>query len=108
MLRALRILPLVVFIAAAQAQDPAATARKALDAVLAGRYAEFLQGSTSDVQKDLPEPSLAKIADTLKAHGAVQSVEQAQVTKNGPNTAVVIPVKFTNRSVNFRFIINSS
>ena len=108
MLRALRILPLVVFIAAAQAQDPAATARKALDAVLAGRYSEFLQASTSDVQKDLPEASLAKIADTLKAHGAVQSVGQAQAQKNGPNTAVVIPVKFASRSVNFRFIVNSS
>src|SRR5689334_24926073 len=99
MLRALRILPLVVFIAAAQAQDPAATARKALDAVLAGRYSELLQASTSDVQKDLPEASLAKIADTPKAHGAVQSVGQAQAQKTGPNPAVATPAKLARRAV---------
>ena len=29
-------------------------------------------------------------------------------TKIGPNTAVVIPVKFTNQGINVRFLVNSS
>ena len=55
LIRALRILPLLsVLVAAQPAQDSTALARKALDLVLAGKYDEFLQMSTADVQKSLP------------------------------------------------------
>ena len=47
-IRALQILPLLSILLAAQpAQDPTVLARKALDLVLAGQYAEFLQMSTA-------------------------------------------------------------
>jgi dienelactone hydrolase len=109
MIRALRIFPLFACLLAAQtAQDPAAVARKALDAVLGGRYSEFLQMSSADIQKDLPEATLAKIGEQFKAFGAMESVGAPQTTKIGPNTAVVFPVKFASRNVNFRFLINSS
>ena len=43
-IRALRILPLLsVLLAAQPAQDPAALARKALDLMLAGQYADFFR-----------------------------------------------------------------
>jgi dienelactone hydrolase len=109
MIRALRILPLLSFLLAAQpAQDPAALARKALDAVLGEKYADFLKMSTADVQKDLPESALTKIGTQFKTYGAVEKLGDPVATRNGPNTAVVIPVKFTSQSINFRFLINSS
>jgi len=108
MSRALRIFPLLAALVAAQPQDPAALARKALDAVLGGRYSEFLKMGTADLQSSLPEPALAKIADQFKAAGAVETVSDPQTTKIGPNTAVVIPVKFASRAINFRFLVNSS
>ena len=62
LIRALRVLPLLsVLLAAQPAQDPAALARKALDQVLTGQYAGFLQMSTPDVQKSLPEAEMAKL-----------------------------------------------
>jgi dienelactone hydrolase len=106
MKRALRIFPLLAWLLAAQ--DPASVATKALDAVLHGRYAEFLQMASADIQKDLPEATLAKIGEQLKSFGAVENIGAPQTTKIGPNTAVVIPVKFASRNTNFRFLINSS
>ena len=109
MLRALRILPVLCLIAAAQpAPDAAATARKALDAVLAGRYAEFSQMGTADLQKDLPEAALAKIAVQFKTFGVLENVGDPQITKIGPNTAAVFPLKYANQNINVRMLINSS
>src|SRR5690349_6297975 len=106
MLRALRILPVLCLIAAAQpAPDAAATARKALDAVLAGRYAEFSQMGTADLQKDLPEAALAKIAVQFKTFGVLENVGDPQITKIGPNTAAVFPLKYANQNINVRMLI---
>src|ERR1019366_4860074 len=88
LIRAFRILPLLSILLAAQpAQDPTVLARKALNLVLAAQYAEFLQMSTADVQKSLPE---------------------AEMAKSGPNSIVVFPAKFANQNINFRIIINSA
>ena len=109
MIRALLILPLLSLLLAAQlAQDPAALARKALDAVMGGNYQVFLQMSTPDIQRDLPEAALAKIVAQLKNHGALQKIGDPTVTKSGSNSIVVIPVSFANQNINFRFIVNSS
>jgi fermentation-respiration switch protein FrsA (DUF1100 family) len=109
MIRALRVLPLISCLLVAQpAGGPSSLARKALDAVLNGRYAEFRQMGTADLQKDLTEEALAKIGAQFKNHGAVEKISDPVVSKIGPNSAVVIPVKFANQSINFRFIVNSS
>jgi dienelactone hydrolase len=109
MLRALPLLPLISLLLAAQpAADPAATARKALDAVLGEHYADFTALGTPEVQKDLNEAALAKIGAQIKTFGALQKVDDPQVTKLGPTTAVVFPVHFAQRSTNMRFLINSS
>jgi uncharacterized protein len=109
MRRALRLLPLLSILAAAQtASDPAAIARKALDAMLGGRYAEFTALGTPDIQKDLNETNLAKLGAQLKTFGAVEKIDNPQVTKIGPNTAFVFPVKFAQQSINVRMMINSS
>jgi len=106
MKRALRILPLLSALLAAQAQDPAVLARKALDALLGQRFDEFLQMSTADIKKDLPAETLAKIDATIKGYGAVENIGAPAATKVGVNTTVLIPVKFANQNINFRFLIN--
>jgi len=109
MSRALRLLPLLSFLIAAQTPpDPAATARKALDAVLGGRYAEFTALGTPEIQKDLNEAALTKIGAQIKTFGALEKVDAPQVSKIGPNTALVFPVKFAQQNINVRMLINSS
>src|SRR5215831_15879244 len=106
LLRALRLLPALCLLAFAQ--DPAATARKALDLVLAGNYKDVQALFTVDAQKDLGPDQLAKLGTQLKEYGAVEKVNDPQITKSGPNTIAVFPVKFANRSFNFRFLVNGS
>jgi dienelactone hydrolase len=99
---------LSLVLAAQTGPDPAATARKALDAVLGGRYSEFTAMGTADVQKDLNEAALAKLGAQIKTFGAVDKIDDPQITKIGPNTAVVFPVHFAAQNINFRLLINSS
>jgi dienelactone hydrolase len=108
-IRAFRILPLLSILLAAQpVQDPTVLARKALDLVLAARYAEFLQMSTADVQKGLPEAEMAKLGAMIKTYGAMEKLADPTATRSGPNSIVVFPAKFANQNINFRIIINSS
>ena len=108
-IRALRILPLLSILLAAQpAQDSTVLARKALDLVLAGQYADFLQMSTADVQKDLPAAELAKVGALIKTYGALEKIGDPAMTTSGPNSIVVFPVKFATQNINFRIIINSA
>ena len=108
-IRALLILPLLsVLLAAQPAQDPAVLARKALDLVLAGQYAEFLQMSTADVQKGISVAELAKVGAMIKTYGAVEKIADPVVTKSGPNSIVVFPAKFANQNINFRITVNSA
>jgi dienelactone hydrolase len=91
------------------APDPAVTARKALDLLLGEKYSELFQMFSPELQKDSPEDRLGKLAATeIKPQGAVESIGEPSVRKAGPNTIVVIPVKFASRSVNFQAAINAS
>jgi dienelactone hydrolase len=94
--------------AAQTAPDPAATARKALDAVLGEKYADFTAMGTPDVQKDLNEAALTKLGAQIKTFGAVDKIDNPMITKIGPNTAVVFPVHFATQNINFRFLINAA
>ncbi len=108
-IRALQILPLLSILLAAQpAQDPAVLARKALDLVLAGQYAEFLQMSTADVQKGMPAAELAKVGAMIKTYGTLENLAAPAVTRSGPNSIVVFAAKFANQNINFRLIVNSA
>ncbi len=109
LIRALRVLPLLSILLAAQpSQDPAALAKKALDQVLAGQYAGFLQMSTADVQKSLPEAEMAKLGAMIKTYGALEKIGDPAITRSGPNTIVVFPARFATQNINFRIIINGS
>jgi dienelactone hydrolase len=100
------LLPLIA--ALAFAQDPAATARKAVDLLLAGKYQEMQPLMTADLQKELPPDNLSKLAGQFKTMGELEKVGDPQVTKSGPNSIIVVPVKFAQRNLNLRFIVNGS
>jgi hypothetical protein len=107
--KALLTLPLLSILLTAQpAQDPAVLAKKALDLVLAGQYAEFLQMSTADVQKGMPAAELAKVGALIKTYGAMEKIADPVVTKSGPNSIVVFPARFATQNINFRIIVNSA
>ena len=108
--RALRILlwlpPLLAMSLGAQtAADPAARARQATDLLLSEKYADLIQMFTPDMQKALPEPTLAKLGAQIKTFGAVKSVGDPQPRKMGANTVVVIPVKFASQNVNYQWAV---
>lgn len=94
--------------ALAFAQDPGATARKAVELLVAEKLNELTPMMTPEMQKDLPAANLAKILEQLKSYGALEKIEDPQVRKVGPNTMVVVPVEYANRTLNMRFLVNSS
>jgi dienelactone hydrolase len=100
------LLPLIA--ALAFGQDPAATARKAVDLLLAGKYQEMEPLMTADLQKELPPANLAKLAEQFKTMGPLEKVGDPQVSKSGPNSIIVVPVKFAQRNLNLRFIVNGA
>jgi uncharacterized protein len=107
--RALSILPLLSLLLAAQpAADPGAAARKATDLLLSGKYADLVQMLTPEMQKDLPESTLAKIGAQIKTYGSVTAIGEAQPRKMGARTIVIIPVKFTNQTVNYQWAVNAA
>src|SRR5258707_4991459 len=99
---------LLLIAALAFGQDPAATARKAVDLLLAGKYQEMEPLMTADLQKELPPANLAKLAEQFKTMGPLEKVGDPQVSKSGPNSIIVVPVKFTQRNLNLRFIVNGA
>ena len=105
--RALRILPLLsVLLAAQTAPDPAATARKATDLLLSAKYADLVPMFTPDMQKALPESTLTKLGDQIKTFGGVKTVGDPMSRKMGANTVVVIPVKFASQNINYQWAVN--
>jgi uncharacterized protein len=96
----------IAAIAAAQtAPDPAATTRKALDLLLAGRYAELTPMFTPEMQKAYPEPALGKLGQQIKSFGTMTKVDDPQVQKNGATTIVVYPVHFDKQNLNVRWLV---
>jgi dienelactone hydrolase len=85
------------------AADPAATAKKALDLLLGGKYQELAPLFTADMQKAYPADSLAKLRAEF---GPVKEIEAPSVQKIGVNTIVVFPVHFDSKNYNFRYIVN--
>ncbi len=90
-------------LAAQTAADPAATARKALDLLLGGKYQDLAPLFTGDMQKAYPQDSLAKLRAQF---GPLKEIEAPTVQKIGVNTIVVFPVHFEAKNYNFRYIVD--
>ena len=93
---------------AQSAQDPAATARKALDRLLAQNYPEYSAMASPSYKSSLNEQAFNKMASEIKGWGAVDKVGDPTVQDMGPTTLVTFPVNFTSRNANFRFAVNAS
>ncbi len=85
------------------AADPAATARKALDLLLAGNYKDLAPLFTADMQKAYPAESLSKLRTEF---GPVKEIGTPLLQQIGMNTIVIFPVEFEAKSYNFRYIVN--
>ena len=103
---------LVIACIAALAQpDPNATAagRKALDLLLAEKYAELSGMVASGARQTLTPQFLRERAGSeIKGFGKVESIGAAVIAKDGRNTLVSIPVQFAKVTVNVQFTLNES
>ena len=86
------------------AADPTATARKALDLLLAHKYSELIPLFSDASKAANTEASLA--AKVPESWGAVQSVGAATARALGASSVVSIPVKFANQDVTFQISMN--
>src|SRR5437868_1779970 len=104
-LRALPAALLAASLSAQTAPDLGAAARKATDLLLSGNYADLTQIFTPEMQKALPESTLAKIGAQIKNFGAVKNVGDPQPRKMGANTIVIVPVKFASQTINYQWAV---
>jgi dienelactone hydrolase len=94
---------LIAFSAAAQ------PARKALDLLLAQKYPEFI-GLLSPLAKEKLTPEFLRdhVGPEIKGFGTVGSVGNPVSAKDGGNTLISYPVKFSHVTVNVQFTLNGS
>ena len=92
----------------APAQNPAALARQALDALLAANYAGYAAVLAPQLKAATDEQKFAKFGEQIKAWGAVQKIGEPAVQNLGPSSLVTIPVSFASEEINFVFGVNAS
>jgi hypothetical protein len=90
------------------AADPAATARKALDLLLAQKYTELTPLFTPEMQKAYPPDELAKLGERIKSFGAMAKIDAPSIQKAGSNTIAVFPAHFDKQNINVRYIVNQA
>ncbi|HUA61583.1 MAG TPA: DUF3887 domain-containing protein [Verrucomicrobiae bacterium] len=96
----------VGLLAAQTAADPGATAKKALDLMLAGKYQELNQMFTPDGQKTYSLDALTKLGETIKSWGAPSNIGAPAVNRPGANFVVTIPVSFSRQNINFTIAVD--
>jgi dienelactone hydrolase len=90
------------------AHDPAAVARKALDALLAGNYADYSALLTPQLKAATTEPQFVKFGEQVKKWGAAKNVGAPSVQSVGSASMVTIPVTFASDEINFAFGVNAA
>jgi dienelactone hydrolase len=90
------------------ANDPAGIARKALDALLSGNFAEYSAVLAPQLKANTNEQQFARFGEQIKNWGAVQKVGEPSVQNMGPANLVTIPVSFASQEINFVFGVNAS
>jgi dienelactone hydrolase len=90
-------------------RGPAEIGRKALDFLLAGKYAE-LSGMFSDTMKQTVTMKFLeeRVDAELKGFGERQSVGNVILAEDGKNSLVSFPVRFSNASIHVQFTLNES
>jgi dienelactone hydrolase len=88
--------------------DPAATARRALDLLLGGKYADLTSLFTPEMKKDMSVAALTKLGAQVQGFGAVAKIDEPSTQKTGANTIVVFPVHFEKQNINARYVVNQA
>lgn len=90
------------------AADPAATARKALDNLLAQNYPEFAALVSPQLKTNMNEQAFGKLGAEIKSWGALGKIGEPAVEQMGPTTVVTIPVSFAEKNVKARMAVNAA
>ena len=90
------------------AADPAATARKALDNLLAQNYPEFAALASPQLKTNMNEQAFGKLGAEIKSWGALGRIGEQVVEQIGPATVVTIPVAFAGKNVKARMAVNAA
>ena len=90
------------------AADAGATARKAVDLLLAGKYPELEEMFAPNVKESMKIEGLTKEGEQIKSWGAVEEVGTPAVRVASTTHIVVIPIKFATRNVNVQMGISSA
>ncbi|HUK19172.1 MAG TPA: alpha/beta fold hydrolase [Bryobacteraceae bacterium] len=90
------------------AHDPAAIARKALDALLGQNFADYSAVLAPQLKAATTDQQFVKFGEQIKSWGAVEKVGDPSVQNMGPSNLVTIPVSFASQEVNFMFGVNAS
>src|SRR5579872_7397665 len=92
----------------AQSQDSAAIARKAVDLLLAQKYADLEQMITPAYRTANTQTDLGKLGTQISTWGAVEEIGKPSVQEMGPVSIVIIPVKFASRAIDVQMSVNAS
>ena len=92
----------------AQSQDSAAIARKAVDLLLAQKYADLEQMITPAYRTANTQTDLGKLGTQISTWGAVEEIGKPSVQEMGPVSIVTIPVKFASRAIDVQMSVNAS
>jgi dienelactone hydrolase len=95
-------------LAAAQAQDPAGIARKALDALLGQNFAAYSGVLAPQLKASTTEPQFTRFGEQIKRWGSVGKIGEPTLQHMGPATLVTIPVSFASEEINFVFGVNAA
>jgi dienelactone hydrolase len=103
------VFALALVCAAAAQPDAVTTARKALDYLLAGRYAELSALSAPSAKQTLtPQFLRDRPGAEVRSFGKLGTIGAPVVAKDGRNTLVSFPVQFEKVAVNVQFTLNES
>jgi dienelactone hydrolase len=90
------------------AANPGATARKALDSLLAQNYPEFAVLASAQLKTNINEQAFGKLGVQIKSWGAVDKIGEPVLEQMGPTTVVTIPVSFAEKNIKARMAVNAA
>jgi len=99
----------VSLLLAQTAPNPAVTARKALDLLLAQKYPELSALFSDSLKKTItPEFLQGQVTDELKEFGEPQTIGDVILGADGGNTLVSFPVQFSKTNIHVQFTLNQA
>jgi fermentation-respiration switch protein FrsA (DUF1100 family) len=88
--------------------DAGATARKAVDLLLAGKFPDLEEMFAPNLKESMKLEGLNKLGAQIQSWGAVENIGAPAVRVAGTTSIVVIPVKFAKQNINVQMGISST